>query len=77
MSLRHIQAALAKPTWLRITVPSDPPTYRVEVREHPYYIEKPYHWNFGTGGYASRYAAPSVTPSFTPPLVTVGVWHAP
>jgi hypothetical protein len=71
ISLSHIRQALAKPARLHITPPAEPPTYRVAIREHPFFTEKPHKWDFGSGGYAPRYHGQQVMPSFTPPLFTV------
>jgi hypothetical protein len=76
VSLTHIREALAKQTWLQITVPPEQPTYRLEIREHPFFKEKPYKWDFGGGGYAPRYPVQQGTPSSTPPLFTIRLWHS-
>jgi hypothetical protein len=47
--LARIREALAKgPPRLRITTPE--PTYRVEIREHPYFRDLPMTWSFAGGG---------------------------
>ena len=76
VSESHIRQALAQQTWLRITLPTEPPTYRVEIREHRFFIEEPYTWNFGSGRYAPRYSGPPLPPSSAPALFTVKVWHS-
>ncbi len=68
-ALQRIAAALAQPVRLKITVPQ--PTFHVEIREHPYFREAPYMWNFGGGGVPT--GAPSATGTGTPPLVQVDV----
>ena len=66
-SLRRIRAALSRPARLRLTVPE--PTFRVEVRAHPYFTEIPWTWDFGGGGGAPL--APPTLGSSTPPLITI------
>jgi hypothetical protein len=66
-SLSRIRGALSKPAGLRVTVPE--PTFRVEVRAHPYFTEIPWTWDFGSGG-----TAPVVPPTLgqsTPPLIAI------
>ena len=66
-SLIRIRETLSKPAGLRVTVPE--PTFRVEVRAHPYFTEIPWTWDFGGGG-----AAPVVTRTVgqsTPPLIAI------
>jgi hypothetical protein len=72
VSMSRIRQALAKPARLHLTVPPpEPPTFRVAIREHLFYTEKPYKWDFGNGGYPPRNLGRQVAPSSTPPLFTV------
>jgi hypothetical protein len=67
-SLSRIREALSKPAGLRVTVPE--PTFRVEVRAHPYFTEIPWTWDFGGGGGAAP-VVPRALGQSTPPLITI------
>jgi hypothetical protein len=72
VSMSHIRQALAKPARLHITVPPpEPPTFRVAIREHLFFTEKPYKWDFGSGGYPPRDPGRQIAPLSTPPLFIV------
>jgi hypothetical protein len=67
-SLSRIREALSKPGGLSLTVPE--PTFRTEVRAHPYFTEIPWTWDFG-GGSTARVAASQAPGQFTPPLIAI------
>ena len=67
-SLNRIREALSKPAGLRVTVPE--PTFRVEVRAHPYFTEIPWTWDFGGGG-APAPLVPRALGQSTPPLIAI------
>ena len=47
VSLDRLRAQLAQPAALPITIPDLPrPTFRVEVHEHPYWIDDPLAWHW-------------------------------
>jgi hypothetical protein len=66
-SLKRIRGALAKSAGLRVNTPV--PTFRIEVREHPFFTEHPTVWDFAGGGVPT--AAPRFGSSGTPPLVVI------
>jgi len=66
-SLNRIREALSKPAGLRVTVPE--PTFRVEVRAHPYFTEIPWTWDFGGGGASP--VVPRTIGQSTPPLIAI------
>ncbi len=68
-TLNRIRAALAREPSIHVTPPE--PTFRVTVREHPYYKEKPWTWDFDGGGVPL--SAPQMGPPGSPALVTVDV----
>ena len=65
--LARIRKALDRPAQLRIT-PREP-TFRVEVRQHPYFTDQPFVWTFDGGGVPM--AAPQFSATGTPPIVQV------
>ena len=73
VSVDRIRRALQRTPTLRVsTPPPDPPTYRVQIIEHPYFRSEPHEWKYDGGGYAS--SGPSTTPGgipWTPPLAQV------
>ena len=64
-TLRRIAAALAQPQSLRLTTPV--PTFRTEVRQHPWFTDVPHPWDFAGGGVAT--AVPQAGRPATPALV--------
>jgi hypothetical protein len=68
VSLDRIRAGLQRAPTLRVsTPPPEPPTYRVEIVEHPFFTTMPFEWNFASeGGFAS--SAPSAMPGVPAPL---------
>jgi hypothetical protein len=66
-ALRRIAAAVAQPRPLRLTTPA--PTFRAEVRQHPWFRDVTRPWDFGGGG--SPTAAPQAGRPATPALVSV------
>jgi hypothetical protein len=68
-TLRRIAAAVAAPAPVRITTPV--PTFRTEIRQHPWFTDVPHTWDFGGGG--SPTAAPQAGRPATPALVSVDV----
>jgi len=69
-SLRRIREKLAKPApSLVVKAPTPEPTFKVEVQQHPYFIEIPFVWTFNGGGFPL-----TQTPTGPgQPLITVGV----
>jgi hypothetical protein len=67
-SLIRIREALSKPAGLRVTVPE--PTFRVEVRAHPYFTEIPWTWDFGGGGGMAP-VGPRTLGQSTSPLISI------
>lgn len=66
VSLDRIRDGLQRKPVLRINAPApEPPTFRVEIIEHPYFHAQPKPWDYGGGGFAS--SAPSATPGAPPP----------
>src|SRR5437870_3501176 len=52
-ALTRIRAALARPERLRISTRHrdlPEPTFRIEIRQHPYFTEVPFIWTFSGGG---------------------------
>ena len=51
-ALSRIRARLAKPERLHVSTERElpEPTFRVEIRQHPYFTEVPYIWTFAGGG---------------------------
>jgi len=51
-ALLRIRAKLAKPERLKIAPDRDlpEPTFRIEIRQHPYFTEVPFIWTFSGGG---------------------------
>ena len=73
VSVERIRQALQRTPTLRITTPPpDPPTYRVQIIEHPYFRTEPHQWTYDGGGYAV--SGPNGTSSgmvWSPPLIQV------
>jgi hypothetical protein len=75
VSLNRIRAALQKTPALRLALPE--PTFRVEVRQHPFFVDVPWTWEFAGGGVPTL--SPRPGPIGTPPLGQVDVlplWRA-
>jgi hypothetical protein len=51
-ALTRIRARLAKPERLHVSTERElpEPTFRIEIRQHPYFTEVPYIWTFAGGG---------------------------
>ncbi len=64
-SLRRIRAALAQPDHLRVETPE--PTFKTEIRQHPFFTDVPHTWDFSGGGTPT--AAPRPAYVGTPPAV--------
>lgn len=69
ISLERIKRELQRTPALRVSTPPPEPTFKVEVVQHPYFLEMPYTWNWGGGGVPV--AAPAASPSGSPPLFTI------
>ena len=55
-ALTRIRAKLARPERLKIAPDRElpEPTFRIEIRQHPYFIEVPFVWTFSGGGVPLR-----------------------
>jgi hypothetical protein len=60
VSLDRIREGLQRKPALRISAPPpEPPTYRVEIIQHPFFRAEPKPWDYNGGGFSS--SAPSAT----------------
>lgn len=71
ISLDRIRQGLQRTPALRMDAPIPEPTFRVEIVQHPYFLEVPFVWKWVEGGRLA--AAPAAVPGGTPPLLQIDV----